>query len=520
MKKILLPILLLLFLVRPQLKAQAPEALNVYYQNYYQIFDNQKYHSLDKSSNTNVYGSSAYHGGNNQQWIIMPTHVGSEEYYIASKDNGSILDINSHGNVYASDAYAHGGNNQIMTLIPVPNSSRYYIGSMLNSQKVFDLSLSSQTRDPFIYPSSSRNNIYFGNLTGGANQQFTLNSLGGVPSPMWQYRTKNNNSTPQPPSPTNLQGAGLCDDCPETFKAEAIIPFTMVQNDMPRTLQVQSSPFYRVERTEFYRRVGAEIFPAGTVKTMTNELVVGTTNTQVDEIVRTLNVSFSANNEITYTLEKLINGKVAQSLQASYGKSTKSISTHQQNYSSKQFSSTTFTASSQTLVAEYQLFERYRLYRMDGILIKTWEVGLAPSFNTKVSYVCGTNCRVAYAGKIVVKSQGYTSNNTYHTILGYEKELEHNSDFVINSVYPNPFQSSVKLDLWAPESANVKVELYNLLGKKVKHMDKVISVGGNISLEVDGLNLPEGVYVIKVEATAINDRKKKFSYQQKLILLK
>jgi hypothetical protein len=518
MKKILLPILLLLFLVRPQLKAQVPAALNGYYQNYYRIFDNQKNYSLDKSSNTNVYGSSAFHGGNNQQWIIMPTHVGSQEYYIASKNNGSILDINSHGNVYASDAYAHGGDNQIMKLTQVPNSSRYYISSNLNSQKVFDLSLSSQTKDPFIYPSSSSNNIYFGNLTGGANQQFTLNSLGGVPSPMWEYRTINNNSTPQPPSPTNLQGAGLLDNTPETFKAEAIIPFTMVENDMSRTQQVNYSPFYRVERTEFYRRVGAEIFPAGTVKTMTNELTVGTTNTQVDEIEKTLKVSFDPSGEINFKLSDNISAKIAAALGISYSKTTKSVTTYSQNYSNKQTSSSTFTASSQTLIAEYQLFERYRLYRMDGTQIRTWDVGLGPSFNTKVSYVCGTNCRVAYAGEIVVKSQGYTSNNTYHTILGYEKELEHNSGFVINSVYPNPFQSKVKVDLSTPESANVQVELYNLLGQKVKHIDKVISLGGNISLEVDGSNLPEGIYVIKVEATAINDRKKKFSYQQKLIL--
>jgi len=129
---------------------------------------------------------------------------------------------------------------------------------------------------------------------------------------------------------------------------------------------------------------------------------------------------------------------------------------------------------------------------------------------------------LAQGPAVIVKNQGYSSANVYQIQLAssFVQELGHNTDFNVKAVYPNPFQSSVKIDLSAVKGANVHVELYNLLGQSVKRADKVISVGGDTSLEVDGLNLPEGLYVIKLETTAVDDPKKKVTYQQKVILRK
>lgn len=512
MKKILFPIVLLLFLVRPQLKAQAPASLNSHYRGYYQIFDSEKGYSIERKNP--LLGNPTYNGGDIQQWIVMPTYVGSTEYYIANKSNGTIMVVNS---VYVTtyDGYTDGANNQIMKLNQVTSSGiipKFSIGSAENSQKTF-------TRSNSVLP-IGLNNILFKNYNGGANQLFVFNPVSSFTSPLWEYRTKNNVAIAQPPSPTNLQGQGLCNECNETFKAEAILPFTIVENDMSRTQQAMYSPFYRLEYKQVWRLVGSKIFQLGDNSGMKVMETVGTSDTYVTDITKTLKVSFSATQEINFTLDKLIGGKVASALGISYDKTTRSINTHVENYSKTIEVTTSYTPTSQTLIAEYQLIDRYRLYRSDGTKIKEWDVALDPRFNTRVSYVCGSRCRVAQPGEIVVKSQSYSSDNTYQVDLANANELEHNADFVINSVSPNPFQSSVKIDLWAPESANVQIELYNLLGQKVKHIDKVISLGGNTSLEVDGSNLQDGLYVIKVEAIAINDRKKKFSYQQKLILRK
>ena len=71
----------------------------------------------------------------------------------------------------------------------------------------------------------------------------------------------------------------------------------------------------------------------------------------------------------------------------------------------------------------------------------------------------------------------------------------------VTNVYPNPVEDSFKIDLGTTlNKANVTIELYDMVGKKVQSFDYADSY--NIS------SLPKGVYVLKINDGATKVVKK------------
>ncbi len=85
--------------------------------------------------------------------------------------------------------------------------------------------------------------------------------------------------------------------------------------------------------------------------------------------------------------------------------------------------------------------------------------------------------------------------------------------------YPNPFNPSTKIKYSLPSASDVKLEVYNLVGQKVKTLLNGTKSAGFYEFDINASNLASGVYLITLKARSI-DGKKSFSKTEKMILLK
>jgi len=74
--------------------------------------------------------------------------------------------------------------------------------------------------------------------------------------------------------------------------------------------------------------------------------------------------------------------------------------------------------------------------------------------------------------------------------------------------YPNPFSERTTVELALSEQADVKVQVYNVLGQQVATVADGQLEAGNHELEWDGSSLSSGVYFVRMEAGDVTDTHK------------
>lgn len=79
--------------------------------------------------------------------------------------------------------------------------------------------------------------------------------------------------------------------------------------------------------------------------------------------------------------------------------------------------------------------------------------------------------------------------------------------------YPNPFNPTTKIKFQTAHPGNVKLIVYDILGKKVKTLVNEFKPAGKYEIEFEGNNLPSGVYLYRIES-------ENFKETKKMILLK
>jgi len=81
------------------------------------------------------------------------------------------------------------------------------------------------------------------------------------------------------------------------------------------------------------------------------------------------------------------------------------------------------------------------------------------------------------------------------------------------ALYPNPFNSSTRLNYDLPQTGSVKLAVYDLTGRLVRTLEDRAIPQGRHTLIFDGSGLPSGMYFVRLQSHS-------FSQTRKLLLLK
>ena len=86
-------------------------------------------------------------------------------------------------------------------------------------------------------------------------------------------------------------------------------------------------------------------------------------------------------------------------------------------------------------------------------------------------------------------------------------------EFILSSAYPNPFNSTTTISYLLPKSSKVKVEVFDVTGRRVQVLENKILQAGEHQTIFDGTGLATGIYFTRIRAGD-------FVKTQKMILLK
>ncbi len=140
--------------------------------------------------------------------------------------------------------------------------------------------------------------------------------------------------------------------------------------------------------------------------------------------------------------------------------------------------------------------------------------------NQKVTFIAGNGTTTER------KSYSYSDENLLSGKYNYQlfqidydgtrslvasSEVEINSmptAFVLSQNYPNPFNPSTTIKFALPTNSNVKLTIYNTIGKEVTTLINGSMEAGNHSVNWNASNQPSGMYFFKLEAGNFTSTKK------------
>ena len=148
------------------------------------------------------------------------------------------------------------------------------------------------------------------------------------------------------------------------------------------------------------------------------------------------------------------------------------------------------------------------------------------SFNNYECYLMDNNSKEFFdlnnKSNISIRS---SKASGYELFIGnkdyIEKQMEANapSSYYLYQNYPNPFNPSTVIRYALSFNSNIKIELYNILGERVKELINGEKEAGFHELNFNATGLASGVYFYTIEARSI-DGKKEFRDTKKMVLLK
>ncbi len=97
------------------------------------------------------------------------------------------------------------------------------------------------------------------------------------------------------------------------------------------------------------------------------------------------------------------------------------------------------------------------------------------------------------------------------------------ANYIIDS-YPNPFNPSTTISYSLPTSSNVKLEIYDVMGRMIKSFTTNFQSSGTHQVFWNGTNtngarVATGIYIYRFEATSI-ETNEHFVKSEKLMLVK
>jgi len=102
--------------------------------------------------------------------------------------------------------------------------------------------------------------------------------------------------------------------------------------------------------------------------------------------------------------------------------------------------------------------------------------------------------------QLSISAEGAANNNPTMSIDDIEI-VELPTEFTLNGNYPNPFNPSTSISFDLPQSADVEIQVIDMIGRQVMTMSPAtISAGANRTVQIDASRLASGTYFYRVIA--------------------
>ncbi len=118
------------------------------------------------------------------------------------------------------------------------------------------------------------------------------------------------------------------------------------------------------------------------------------------------------------------------------------------------------------------------------------------------------------AGKYSYRLKQIDTDGSFEYSKVIEIDLELPAKFELSQNYPNPFNPSTTIQFSLPESGNVRLNVYNIIGEQVAELVNGLKEAGIHTIKFKAENLNSGFYIYRIEA--MNG----FVESRKMVLLK
>jgi hypothetical protein len=109
----------------------------------------------------------------------------------------------------------------------------------------------------------------------------------------------------------------------------------------------------------------------------------------------------------------------------------------------------------------------------------------------------------------VQREERYTlSSQTDRIEFELQEKVELPAEFTLDQNYPNPFNPTTTIRFGLPESADVRLEVYTVLGQRVMTLVNENRSAGWHTVSFNGAGLSSGVYVYRIQAGGIVQTRK------------
>lgn len=111
-------------------------------------------------------------------------------------------------------------------------------------------------------------------------------------------------------------------------------------------------------------------------------------------------------------------------------------------------------------------------------------------------------------GKYQYRLKQIDLDGTYEYSKIVEVDVVSPAKFELAQNYPNPFNPNTSISFTIPQSGNVKLSVYNLLGQEITTLVNEYKEAGTHNIEFNATNLNSGVYLYKLESNGLTLTKK------------
>jgi hypothetical protein len=162
---------------------------------------------------------------------------------------------------------------------------------------------------------------------------------------------------------------------------------------------------------------------------------------------------------------------------------------------------------------------RNMLFLYDPVYSSVTKLSMPVGFTTSGGEITCARNKNGKRDYIVLGYDGQYKYSETESLTAVENEQKISPDnYILSQNYPNPFNPATKIRFNLPVQSNVKIRVYDMLGREVSVLANNQFGAGEHEVSFNGASLSSGIYVYRIEAAGING--KSFNAVKKMILLK